>query len=165
MTWKTKKLKWICTSSSEAEYLAFYYGCKQAIKTGRLIKDVFGKNIFPIKVFTDNQAVLDVIARRVPSDLNLHLSTKYLAPIQWSEHGLILPIYVKTNKNPADGMTKIPKNFGAFLERVLSLRGSVEKQQDMKSGLLGILEDNNVLEESGKYGKVIVLEKEQNRRM
>ena len=153
--WKTKKLKWVCTSSSEAEYLAFYFGCKHAIKTGRLIKDVFGIDVFPIDVFTDNQAVLEVIARKVPSDLNLHLSTKYLAPLQWADHKLIEPKYVRTSENPADGLTKVPTNFGKFIERILTLRGSVEKHKKVK------VEDN--LRSELSFGKEF--RKEQNGRI
>ena len=68
---------------------------------------------------------------------------------------MIEPNYVRTNENPANGLTKIPKNFGKFIERILTLRGSVEKHKKVK------VEDN--LRSELRFGKEF--RKEQNGRI
>ena len=61
ISWKTKKLKWVCCSTAESEYLGVYYGAKDAIGLARLLFDFHGKDVFPIELKTDNKAVLHIV--------------------------------------------------------------------------------------------------------
>ena len=62
--WRSKKMRWIANSSAESEYLAAYYGIKDTIKIGYLLKEFFGfKDIWPFSVYCDNQAVMQVVEK------------------------------------------------------------------------------------------------------
>ena len=55
VSWKTKRLKCVCTSSSQAEYLALYHAIKGTIMLGHIIKEFFGEKVFPVAVHCDKQ--------------------------------------------------------------------------------------------------------------
>jgi len=106
VSWKSKKLKWVCSSTGEAEYLALYSGAKNGIALARMIEEFFGCKVWPITIFVDNQAVIDSVEKESATELNKHLSTKYFSVVEWSQRNLISIHYVPTKKNVADLMTK-----------------------------------------------------------
>ena len=146
IAWKTRKIKWVCSSSSQAEYLALYLAAKEAVSLGYLIEDYFNEEIFPIKIYCDNLAVITTIMRDMPTELNKFLSTKYYITSQWQKEGIIDVVYVPSKHNIADMFTK---SLGCNLFE--SLRGCVLKERrsirdDKKTGRsigTGIEPNNN----------------------
>ena len=125
ITWKTKKLKYVCSSSGEAEYLGLFEAVKEGLYLGYLIQETFEKNVFPVKFYCDNKAVLDVIHKTGATELNKFMSTKYFKLQEWIEQELIVVEKVRSENNVADGFTKSCKRFNEFRSRVLHPRGSV----------------------------------------
>ena len=138
ISWKTKKLKWVCCSTAESEYLGVYFGAREAIGLARLIKDFHDKDVFPIKIKIDNKAVLHIIKNTVSHNATRHFATKYYALQEWLQKKLITLEYVNTKDNYADQMTKIVrKDFLRFRNYLLVQRGSVGNYNSDK------LEDDN----------------------
>ena len=126
--WKTKKLKWVCTNSGQAEYLALYFGVTQALETAYLIEEFYGCSLFPTNVFCDNMAVIETLTKGVPTDLNRNLATKYFNVVQHCEEGLIHVSYVPSKDNIADMLTK-PLGKPLFIKLrnvILQERGNVQ---------------------------------------
>ena len=133
VSWKSKKLKWVCASVAHSEYLSMYEGSKQALSIAFLIEEVFKICPFPILLRTDNKAVVDTISKMIPNEMIKSMKTKYFAPMQWIEEDLITAEHISTNENPADGMTKVSKAFTTFKDVVLKVRRSVEESHVMET--------------------------------
>eukprot|EP00924_Labyrinthula_sp_SR-Ha-C_P002217 augustus_masked-scaffold_19-processed-gene-4.37-mRNA-1 protein AED:0.39 eAED:0.40 QI:0/-1/0/1/-1/1/1/0/1346 len=123
--WKSKKIKMVCTSTAQSEYLSLYAGAKEVMFVARLLEDFFGMKTWPINVYVDNQAVLNVIDRAAPSDMNKHMATKYYALQQWTQEGLLELEYVASKLNLSDIMTKVSGDFVPMRNKLLHPRGSV----------------------------------------
>jgi|GEM_PF-1828837 len=136
VTWKTKKLKWICTSTAESEYLACYYAAREAIGIGRLIEDFHQRNVFPIEIKVDNKAVIHIVTNSANNGTTRHFATKYYALQGWAKKNLIKLVYVASKDNIADQMTKFTRaSFYWF-------RASVLKQWGSKVNKVNILTKN-----------------------
>eukprot|EP00924_Labyrinthula_sp_SR-Ha-C_P010329 maker-scaffold_23-snap-gene-3.42-mRNA-1 protein AED:0.28 eAED:0.32 QI:0/0/0/1/0.33/0.5/4/0/1204 len=123
--WKSKKIKMVCTSTAQSEYLSLYTGVREVLFVARLLDDFFGMNVWPIKVYVDNQAVLNVVERAAPSDMNKHMATKYYALQEWVNEGLMELDYVASKLNLSDIMTKVSGDFVPMRNQLLHPRGSV----------------------------------------
>ena len=106
ISWKSKKMKWVCSSTAEAEYLALYFSTKEALYLGYLVQEFFGKEIWPIRVKVDNQAVVHVIQKSAPANLTKHMATKFYAVQQWQAEGFIHVEDVTSKENLAGCFTK-----------------------------------------------------------
>ncbi len=129
VAWKSKKLKWICTSSAEAEYLACYYAARDAIKLAFNLEEVYKQSVWPIKIYLDNMAVIQVIHKSTNTDLTKHMSLKFYKLQEWYEMGLIWFGYVPSEHNISDCCTK-PLGWNKFIkfrEMLLKVRGSVRE--------------------------------------
>ena len=126
VSWKSKKLRYVCASTSESEYLACYSAAKEALFIGYLVEEAFQKSVWPIIINCDNKAVVDILNSAGPSDMTKYMSTRYFKLQEWSEQGLIHVQRVSSKDNVAANMTKTTKDFGLFQQRVLKTRGSVK---------------------------------------
>ena len=129
VSWKSKKMKYICTNTGEAEYLALYIAAKEALFIGFLLKEAFDINVFPINIYCDNKAVRDVIRKQGSSEMTKYMGSKYYKILEWIERGMIDVLPVSSKENIADGMTKVGKEFSKFMSSVLALRGSVRVKE------------------------------------
>ena len=119
-------MKWVATSSSEAEYLACYYATKEGLYFAHLIEEVYGMNVFPITIRTDNMTVVNVLNKEAASVMTRHMATKFYALQDWVSEGYIDVKYVKSKENFADTLTKDRGNYDAFMKRFLKARESVK---------------------------------------
>jgi len=122
--WKSKKLRYVCTSSSESEYIAAYIGCKEALFLAYIILEVFGKNIFPVKLMCDNKAVVDILKKSAPGEMTKYMQTKFYKLKEWTEEKLIEVQQVSSGENIADIMTKVDGRYNYFQQMILEKRGS-----------------------------------------
>eukprot|EP00924_Labyrinthula_sp_SR-Ha-C_P001528 snap_masked-scaffold_18-processed-gene-0.12-mRNA-1 protein AED:1.00 eAED:1.00 QI:0/-1/0/0/-1/1/1/0/94 len=88
----------VCTSTAQSEYLLLYIGAKEVLFVARLLDNFFGMKVWLIKVYVDNQAVLNVVERATPSDMNKHMATKYYTLQEWVNEGLFELDYVASNQ-------------------------------------------------------------------
>eukprot|EP00924_Labyrinthula_sp_SR-Ha-C_P007643 snap_masked-scaffold_42-processed-gene-2.47-mRNA-1 protein AED:0.61 eAED:0.61 QI:0/-1/0/1/-1/1/1/0/85 len=82
-------------------------------------------NVWPIKVYVDNQAVLNVVERAAPSDMNKHMATKYYALQEWVNEVLLELDYVASKLNLSDIVTKVIGDFVPMRNQLLYPRGTV----------------------------------------
>ena len=122
-------MKLVCTSTSEAEFVALYHMIKEALYVGYLVQEVFEQEVWPINVYCDNKAVTDIAHQAGASDLTKFMVTKYFKIQEWVEGGYIQVLRVESKMNVADGFTKVGKDFNNF-KRLLQARGSVPTKQD-----------------------------------
>lgn len=133
VNWKSKKLKHVCNSTAEAEYMALFIGVREAIGLGRTIEDYFGIKIWPLEVYTDNQASLEVIKGNGSTNLRKHMATKYYSLQEWFENGFFILNYKPSMENVADLFTKqVGSNFINLRDQILKPQGSVEKLNQKK---------------------------------
>ena len=142
--WKSKKLRYVCTSSGEAEYLAAYVGSKEALYLAYLLLEGFKINVFPILLYCDNKAVVDTLKAARPGEMTKHMATKYFKLKEWCERGLVKIIQVASKENVADLMTKVDSRFGHFQRMVLQPRGSGQIEQEVQN-----IEDTTVVDSVG----------------
>ena len=136
ISWKSKKLKWVCTSSSESEYMSCYFGIRNAMKIAFDLEEIYGKKVWPIKVYINNMAVLQVIKKTSGTTLTKHMALKYLKVQEWYSDGYIHLDHVPSKYNIADLFTK-PLGEIAFKqlrESILQVRGSVQNIYSVYNG-------------------------------
>lgn len=106
VSWQTKKLTSIATSTTEAEYKALSEGAKEAIWLKRLKALLDGGEERPIVLRCDNQSALALTKNPI-----LHQRTKHFK-IAWHfireavEEGHVVVEYVSTQLQDADMLTK-----------------------------------------------------------
>ena len=124
ISWKSKKLKFICTSTAESEYLGLFVAAKESLFIAYLLEEVFMKKVFPIKMYCDNKAVVDILQEAGAAELTKYMATKFYKLQEWISRELIEVHKIASEENIADGFTKIPKNYKFFKDSVLKQRGS-----------------------------------------
>jgi len=126
VSWKSKKLRYICTSTSEAELLAVFEGAKEGLFIAFLLKEIFGIEVFPIPLYCDNKAVCDVLLQKGAKELTKFMHTKIFKVKEWIEEGYLEIFQIKSAENIADCFTKIDNGFKDYRDKMLKPRGSVE---------------------------------------
>eukprot|EP00924_Labyrinthula_sp_SR-Ha-C_P007673 snap_masked-scaffold_42-processed-gene-2.44-mRNA-1 protein AED:1.00 eAED:1.00 QI:0/-1/0/0/-1/1/1/0/206 len=127
--WRSKKLAWVATSSSEAEFFAAYDCARELKSVGHILEDLFCKSLWPVVMLSDNKAVVNIVNGTAPTKLTRHQGSKFFALQQWVQQGILRVDYVPGPENWADGMTKISPAFAAFQRNVLERRGGVETKR------------------------------------
>eukprot|EP00924_Labyrinthula_sp_SR-Ha-C_P004082 snap_masked-scaffold_3-processed-gene-13.12-mRNA-1 protein AED:1.00 eAED:1.00 QI:0/0/0/0/1/1/2/0/144 len=129
----------VCTSTPQNGFLSFYTGVKEVLFVERVVHDLFGISVWPIKVYVDNQAVLNVLERAAPSDMNKHMATKYYALQEWVHEGLLELDYVVSKLNLSDILTKVSGIFVPMRNQLLHPRGVLETNTYSQLVQLGTL--------------------------
>ena len=85
---------------------------------------MFGKKVWPIKVKSDNQAVIQVVTGNGETNLRRHLAVKYYALQEWFEQGLFVLEYVASKHNVTDMFTKqVGGSFDELREKLIEPQG------------------------------------------
>lgn len=107
--WHSSKQKSISTSTMEAKYVALARGAKEAIWVRMILKelDLFDFLVSgSIEMYCDNRAAIDYSKNRMENNKTKHIDIAYHIVREMVEEGEIKVLYVATNENPADAMTK-----------------------------------------------------------
>jgi ribonuclease HI len=106
IAFKTKQQKAVTTSSTEAELIA----AVSAAKVIRYLRSVLADLGYPQHEATiiheDNQAVLEIVNKQIPSERTRHCDIQYFALQEWRARGLVKMEYIPGVINPADQATK-----------------------------------------------------------
>jgi hypothetical protein len=106
IAFKTKLQKVVTTSSTEAELVAAVAAAKVVRYLRSVLTDLGYPPSGPTILHEDNQAVLDIVNKEVPSERTRHVDIQYFALQDWRARGLIKMAYVPGVINPADQATK-----------------------------------------------------------
>ena len=107
--WYSSKQKSILTSTMEAEYVALARGAKEAIWVRMILKelDLFVYLVSDsIEMYCDNRAAIDYSKNRMENNKTKHIDIAYHIVREMVEENEIKVLYVATNENPADVITK-----------------------------------------------------------
>jgi hypothetical protein len=107
VSWKSKKHKdSVSSSTTEAEYTAMYEGAREAVWFSRLLKSLGITHAEPLPIMADNQAAISLSKNTVFHDRTKHFKVH----LHWIREAIdnkqVVPIYVPTNQNLADFLTK-----------------------------------------------------------
>jgi hypothetical protein len=107
VSWKAKNHKdTVSSSTTEAEYTAMYEGAREAVWIERLRNSLKISVDGPSPIMADNQAAISLSKNTV-----FHNRTKHLkVHLHWIRKAItnreVTPVYVSTNQNLADFLTK-----------------------------------------------------------
>lgn len=108
VTWRSHRQKCVSLSTTEAEYVAAATGSKEVVWMRRLLRDLGWEQLNPTPLRCDNQSAIRLI--RSP-ELQLHQRTKHI-DVKYhfvknlQEDGILDAVYVNTEAQLADLLTK-----------------------------------------------------------
>ena len=127
ITWVSQKQKLVTLSSYEAEYVAAAAAACQGVWLSRLIGDLVGKELAPVKMLMDNMSAIALSKNPVHHERSKHINTKFHFIRECVEDGKLQVDHVGTAGQLVDILTK-PLGRVKFLEQRRAL-GVVKLQQ------------------------------------
>ena len=104
--WKSKKQPTVALSSCESEYMALCSAVQEAMYLERLLNDVLKSSFSPVTIFVDNQGTIALSKNPVHHNRSKHIDIKYHFIRENVKDEKVNLIYVPTDKNIADMLTK-----------------------------------------------------------
>lgn len=105
--WRSTKQTSISTSTMESEYIALSHGVKEITWLNMFLFELKLHNyITNFQLFSDNRAAIDFSKSRVEKNRTKHIDISYHIVREKVEEGLFELLYIPSNENPADAMTK-----------------------------------------------------------
>ncbi|GJP81073.1 hypothetical protein CLOP_g11253 [Closterium sp. NIES-67] len=106
VSWRSKKQSETALSSVESEYMAMFHAAKEIIWLRRLLKEIGHEQTCATPLFSDSKGAIAMARNAVLHGLNKHMSIKWHWLRKEVKLGTLDPIYVKTQQQPADFLTK-----------------------------------------------------------
>jgi hypothetical protein len=101
----SKKQPVVSLSSAEAELIAYSDRCQAARFGQQLLGELLGNELTAI-VFEDNQGCIHLVKNQKTSTRTKHLDVRWLFCRDLYIDGKVLPVFVRSEENYADGCTK-----------------------------------------------------------
>ena len=105
-SWRSKKQETTATSTTEAEYIALYHACANALWLRNLYEQIDKPMEGPILVFCDNDTARLIASGEAPHAKVKHINTKYHQIRLWINRKQVEVTRIDTDDNFADIMTK-----------------------------------------------------------
>jgi hypothetical protein len=106
ISYSSKKQVNIATSSAEAELYAEASGIKEVIWLKGLLMEL-GLNVqMNIVVYCDNQSTISISNNGLTSERTKHIDVQYKFIKYFINNGLVKPVWISTDKQQADILTK-----------------------------------------------------------
>ena len=106
IAWKSKGQKHVTLSLTEAEYVAVSDVCTELMFI-RMILMFLGIRVkLPIVVHCDNVGAIFLSYNAKISQRTMHIDTKYRYEGEWVEEGIVKVVFVRSENNIADILTK-----------------------------------------------------------
>jgi hypothetical protein len=104
--WKSKKQTIVATSSAEAEYVALSLTVKELIWLRRLVESFEIHQDGPLNFYSDSQSAIAMVTNPKLSSRTKHIDTKFHHVKDSVNNNMVKLIYVPTDSNTADILTK-----------------------------------------------------------
>ena len=106
ISWKSKLQSIVAQSTTEAEYIAINAASKEAVYIAEILKELgyYKQEKFPL--YTDNNGALLLAHNPVFHERSKHIAVKYHYIRELIYKGIIDLIYIPTNEQKSDGLTK-----------------------------------------------------------
>ena len=108
VSWRSKLLKLVATSTCHAEYIAAFECAKKIVWLRMLLQDIGFHLLGPSVLLEDNAAAKHTAETVGISDANKHIRVKFHWLRQCVNDGTLTLAAVPSKKNPADALTKAP---------------------------------------------------------
>ena len=110
ISWKSKKQSTIALSTCESEYMALSMAVQEALFLERLVYDLIIKvrciNASPVHIYVDNQGAIALSKNQIVNNRSKHIDVKYHFVREHVINEKIKLIYIRTDENLADILTK-----------------------------------------------------------
>ncbi len=108
IAWKSKSQVLCTLSSAEAEYVSISELTKEILFAKQLLEDFGFKVKTPIKIYVDNIGAIHMARNNMGGAGTRHVNVRYHFVRELHEQGMIELIFVRSEDNEADTMTKNP---------------------------------------------------------
>lgn len=139
--WKSKRQTSVTPSTTESEYVSAATAAKEVIRARRLLQDLGFTQLGPTLLHCDNQSAIKQVKNPEFHQRTIHINIKYHFIRMLQEDGTVNVIYIFTNEQLADLLTKgldrlkFNKLRNAIgMENFVGLRGCVRKDKLSKPG-------------------------------
>lgn len=120
ISWHCKQQSANALSTTEAEFVAAAVGVREMLGVKELLTEISVKVALPMTIKIDNQAAIKQVENEASNSSSKHVDVKHKFVTGASKDGIIKAVYVGSNKNVADLLTKaLPA------PRVCDLRGAL----------------------------------------
>ena len=106
MGYKSKQHKHVTLSTTESEYVALSQISAEIIFIRNILKFCGMKIELPIIVKVDNTGAIFLANNKALGERTKHISTRYHFTREYVEDGVLKIVYVKSEENTSDIMTK-----------------------------------------------------------
>ncbi len=115
MSWSSKKQATVVLSSTDAEYYAYSECRQEAMLTNMLLAELFG-DVTAATIYEENMGAIFLVKNQPVGPRTKHIDTRHHFIREQYEKENVVPIYVKTDENYSDIMTKnlAEKQFNKF---------------------------------------------------
>jgi hypothetical protein len=103
--WSSKKQPVVSLSSAESELISYTEGCQSARFMQQLLGEIIGEEPTAI-IFEDNIGCIFLIKNQKTSTRTKHLDVRHLFGRDLYIRNQVLPVFVRSEENISDGMTK-----------------------------------------------------------
>ena len=145
ISWKSKGLNHIATSTTEAEYMAQAIMAKEVMYVRNLLNSIDYEQVDPTLVFGDNEAALKLAAKENISDLSKHFNVRYHYIRDCIRKGTIELAHVESHNNIADVMTKPITAIDKFTRFKLSMGMISVDDLPILNNIMNDLVNDNIL--------------------
>ena len=130
IAWRSKGMKSVVLSTTEAEYMALSEVVKELKFIVQLLQTMNVEVELPITVHVDNVGAIWLSNNRTTSDRTKHIDIRTSFVKEYQENGKIIINFVKSEDNEADMFTKNTTNaiFQNHQKKVVWDKGEVNKE-------------------------------------
>ena len=104
--WYSSKQTTVAQSTTDAESFSINFAVKEAIWLRGLLSEMGIEVEGPTNIHTDSQAALQMLLSKALHKRTKHIMLRIAFVIDEIAQGNVLPVYIKTTENLADGLTK-----------------------------------------------------------
>jgi hypothetical protein len=121
VSWLSRSQKSTALSSCEAEFMAISEAMREALWLRQLLLELDVGYVGPIMIRVDNQSAIKLAENPVQHQRSKHIDIRYFRIREEVQNGNIVLLYVPTDENIADLLTKAPsldqfiRNIGALI--------------------------------------------------
>ena len=134
IAWRSKGMKSVVLSTTEAEYMALSEAVKELKFIVQLLQTMNLEIELPITVHVDNVGAIWLSNNRTTSDRTKHIDIRISFVKEYQEDGKIIIMFVKSEENEADIFTKTTTNtiFQNHQKKLVWDKGKVSKEESQE---------------------------------
>eukprot|EP00253_Pinus_taeda_P012147 PITA_12147 len=111
VSWYSRKQRSVALSSAEVEYMATSQAAYEAIWMQKILVGLFGQRMDPTVIYCDNQSCIKLSEKPVFHDRSKHIDNRYHHLQDCVVKRIMLLLYVSTEEQDADILTKALSKF------------------------------------------------------